>query len=154
MHFKTKRDLRFTIMYFVLFITSIILSALLLKGIINNPTGRDIFLDILGLIVVIFAGFMFITIFLINYTYFDLEKNELCSKSGIGYMARYKFKFVKSVKRKRKAFSASALSTNTLEIIILRDKKEGELVLYVSPEDEKGFLKALKEYCRNVKIDV
>lgn len=152
MKFETRRDYRVSILYFLVFGTTIIFSYLLIKGIITGASIRDVFLDVIGLVLVLFVAFMAFTVYTINYYYFDLESNELCSKAGLGVLERYKFKHVLSCQRRRKLLVTSALAIDVFEIVIERSKAEGKIILYASPKDEAGFLAALKENCRNVRF--
>lgn len=152
MRFKTRRDARVSTLYLLVFGVTIIFSYLLINGMVNNPTGRDVFLDVLGLVFVLFIAFMSFSVYAVNYFEFDLTSNELCSKAGLGFMERYKFKHVLSCQRKRKLFVTSALSIDVFELVVERSRKEGKIILYASPQDETGFLAALKENCRNIKF--
>ncbi len=152
MRFQTRRDTTITILYAIVSLGSIAALYFLIAGIIRNFGIRDIFLDVIGAILVLFLLFMAVTIYLINYFEFDLENNEIGSKAGLGFMERYKFKTVQSCERKRKYFVTSALSVDVFQLILERDKKEGKIVLFASPKDEEGFIAALKQNCRNIKF--
>lgn len=152
MRFQTRRDTRITILYSIVFIATLVALYVLIKGIVINPLNRDVFLDVIAIVFVIFIAFMALSVYLVNYFEFDLEANEICSKAGLGYMERYKFKYVLSYERKKKFFATSALSVDVLEIVVERDKKEGKIVLYASPKDEQGFIAALRSNCRNIKF--
>lgn len=152
MRFKTKRDLRVTILYAIVTLTAFILLGSLIKGIVDDFGTRDLFLDIIGIIFTVFIAFMALSVYFINYFEFDLDNKDICSKSGFGYKEKYKFKHVLSCERKRKYLVTSALSVNVLELIVERDKKEGKIKMYASPVDEQGFIKALKDNCRNIKF--
>ena len=79
-------------------------------------------------------------------TGYTVTENDLEIKSGLIYM-KIPLKEIKTIRKSRNPFSAPALSLDRLEI------KYGDYrKVIISPEDKKGFIRAIKK--RNQDVDI